>query len=184
MIWKVLVKVQLTVIRRGVLTSQCNFDSPRSLWNALTTKNGFRSQLIFVFSCDNSAVLRESACLRSKLLGDVWWEWHWVVGRGWRASLAIQVGSHHSSAPHSASSLLSHSYAWTTLHIISEYLLSSWISFTGRCAGWENEFRSETSIWLHLCCGTQTLNQSGASSSPLLQWQLLCLLCLSLGCGV
>ena len=70
-----------------------------------------------------------------------------------------------------------------TLSLVwSEYL--SLVILAGAGAGGENEFRTETSIWLHLCCGTQALDQSGASSNPLIQWQLLRLLCLSLGHSV
>ena len=55
-----------------------------------------------------------------------------------------------------------------TLSLVwSEYL--SLVILAGAGAGGENEFRTDTSIWLHLCYGTQTLDQSGVSSNTLIQ---------------
>ena len=136
MIWKA-VKVQLgfNVIRRGVLTSQCNIDS---LMLSLLKMASGRS--IFVFLLVNCVERERLSVLRSELLGDVWWEWWWGEGTGapgWVTSSAL-----HSASSHRCSAVtlvcLTPVSQHSTLSLVTQGFLS-WLSFTGSLGGVQDE---------------------------------------------
>lgn len=182
MIWKV-VKVQLrfTVIRQGILPSQCNIDSliPLKCSHYLKWLQVDRS----LFSWDNSLLCWERA-LCSQIQVARWCMMGVMVGWGWMGP-GLQVGSQSHSllcTPHHGCSLtvsVSHSHL-PTLNMIPGHWVFLVImdQLHWRCAGSENEFRSETSTWLHLCCGTQTsANQERARVPSANHSSSVCFVC-------